>query len=54
MRNDLRIPDLTFANVKFGDRETPWDLKVLLYFGGAKLYPKLVSDMISTGRLGDR
>lgn len=53
MRDDLRISDLTFPTVKFGERETPWDLKVLLYFGGAKHHPKLVGDMIKTGRLGD-
>ena len=53
MRDDLRIPDLNFPTVKFGETATPWDLKVLLYFGGAKQYPKLVGDMMKTGRLGD-
>jgi hypothetical protein len=36
MRDDFRIPDLTFPSLTYGTRETPWDLKVLLYKGGAK------------------
>ena len=33
---DVTIPDLTFPMVEYGKLETPWDLRVLLYKGGAK------------------
>lgn len=49
---DLAIPDLTFAMVKYGVNETPWDLRVLLYKGGAKVNPRKVFIHIATGELG--
>ena len=49
---DLAIPDLTFAMVKYGFQETPWDLRVLLYKGGAKENPKLVFNKMAAGKLG--
>lgn len=52
MRDDLRIPDLTFPSVQYGQRETPWDLCVLLYRGGAKAYVKTVRRLIASGSLG--
>lgn len=53
MRNDFRIPDLTFPSLRYGARETPWDLKVLLYKGGAKARREKVFGAIADGTLGD-
>jgi len=50
--HDLEIPDLTFPMVKYGINETPWDLRVLLYKGGAKVNPKKVFIQIASGKLG--
>ena len=52
MIHDVVIPDLTFKMVKFGAIETPWDLRVLLYRGGAKGNPKTVFNQIAHGELG--
>lgn len=49
---DVIIPDLTFPMVKYGKQETPWDLRVLLFKGGAKGYPKTVFKQIGAGELG--
>lgn len=49
---DVAIPDLTFQLVKYGKLETPWDLRVLLYKGGAKGNPKTVFNQIAVGELG--
>jgi len=49
---DLVIPDLTFPMVKYGTLETPWDLRVLLYKGGARGHPKTVFNQISASELG--
>lgn len=49
---DVVIPDLTFPMVKYGVNETPWDLRVLLYKGGAKGNPKTVFNQIAQGILG--
>jgi len=46
------LPDLTFPMVKLGRRETPWDLKPLLYQGGAAVLVNKVSATIDTGGLG--
>lgn len=46
------IPDLTFSMVKYGERETPWDLRTLLYQGGAGTNLRMVSDKIAQGALG--
>lgn len=52
MPEQLTIPDLTFPSVVYGQRETPWDLRVLLYRGAAMAYAKTVSARISTGMFG--
>lgn len=49
---DVTIPDLTFPMVKYGVMETPWDLRVLLYKGGAKGNPKTIFNQIAQGILG--
>lgn len=46
------LPNLTFPGVELGNRETIWDLSVLLYRDGAKAYTRRVGRMISDGRLG--
>ena len=50
---DLAIPDLTFPMVKYGLNETPWDLRVLLYKGGAKGNPRSVFNQMAAGELGN-
>ncbi len=49
---DVTIPDLTFPMVEYGRNETPWDLRVLLYKGGAKAKVKTVFNQIADGKLG--
>lgn len=50
--SDLRIPDLTFKSVHYGKRETAWDLRPLLYRGGAGARVALVARQISNGEYG--
>jgi hypothetical protein len=50
--SDLHIPDMTFPMVKYGKQETPWDLRILLYKGAAKVYPKSVIARIVAGNFG--
>lgn len=45
----LEIPDLTFRNVKYGKAETEWDLRPLLYLGGAAARSNLVANQIEEG-----
>jgi hypothetical protein len=49
---DVVIPDLTFPMVDYGKQETPWDLRVLIYKGGANGNPKTVFNQIASGELG--
>ncbi len=49
---DMSIPDLIFPMVNYGRQETPWDLRILLYKGGAKGHQKLVFNQIAAGDLG--
>lgn len=49
---DLAIPDLTFPMVSYGVHETRWDLRVLLYKGGAKGKKRKVFIQMATGALG--
>ena len=49
---DVAISDLTFPMVEYGKLETPWDLRVLLYKGGAKGHPKSVFNQMAAGELG--
>lgn len=52
MLDSYNLPDLTFPMVKLGRRETPWDLKPLLFFGGAAANIGRVAALISSGELG--
>ena len=49
---DMAVPDLTFPMVEYGKQETPWDLRVLLYKGGAKGNPRMVFNQMAAGDLG--
>ncbi|CAD0262746.1 site-specific integrase [Pseudomonas veronii] len=49
---DQRLPDLTFRNVKYGPRETPLNLSLLLYNGGAATDIREFYKLVSNGRLG--
>jgi len=49
--NKLRLPDLTFEHVQFGQREVPWNLAILLYRGGAASPSREVSNLIASGAL---
>lgn len=49
---DVTIPDLTFPMVEYGRAETPLDLRVLLYKGGAKENVRTVFNKIADGKLG--
>lgn len=49
---DLHLPDLTFPDVAYGKFETPWDLRCLLFKGGAGTNVRKVSAMIDAGKLG--
>lgn len=49
---DVRLPDLRFPDVKLGVNETPWDLRTLLYKGGAGALANKVVGMIEAGKLG--
>lgn len=49
---DLHISDLTFPMVEYGRTETRWDLRILLYRGGAKASPRTVFNQIAAGEFG--
>lgn len=49
---DSTLPNLTFPDLSFGRYETPWDLRSLLYRGGAGTNTKKVGLMIDAGELG--
>ncbi len=49
---DFAMPDLTFPMVKYGKLETRWDLRVLLYKGGAKGNQRTVFSQMAAGELG--
>lgn len=51
-RGATQPPSLNFPGVIFGPRETPWDLNVLLYQGGAAVRFKVAQKLINEGRLG--
>jgi hypothetical protein len=52
MRDKNQLPDLTFPDIEFGELETPWNLNVLLYKGGATAHADLVQQLIVSGALG--
>ncbi len=49
---DLHISNLTFPFVEFGSKKTPWDLRCLLYRGGAAVRADRVASLIDEGGLG--
>jgi hypothetical protein len=49
---DVAISDLSFPMVEYGKQETPWDLRILLYKGGAKGNPRTVFNQIAAGDFG--
>lgn len=46
------IPNLQFPSVEYGKRETPWDLRIFLYVGGAGAPANKVNDLILRKQLG--
>jgi hypothetical protein len=52
MLNDIKLPDLTFPEVKLGERETPWNLAPLLFRDGAATHTRRVAERITNGSLG--
>lgn len=46
------IPDLTFPMVTLSKNQTPWDLRTLLYLGGAGTRIDQVAEKITNGKLG--
>ncbi|MYM96872.1 site-specific integrase [Duganella vulcania] len=52
MRDEMRLPDLTFPGYEQGRNETPLDLKRLLYHGGASMPIRQASASILAGELG--
>lgn len=46
------LPELTFPEVEFGENETPWNLNILLYKGGAAARANEVQQLILGGKLG--
>ena len=52
MRDEVSLPDLSFPNVEYSPRETPWNLNLLFYSGAARKTPKLAMSMIQAGALG--
>lgn len=49
----LLLPDLSFPGISFGDQETPWDLRTLLYLGGAAAHASNVTELIRREQLGE-
>lgn len=50
---ELDIPYLTFPTVEYGKNETPWDLRTLLFKGGAGALSNKIAGLIAIGNLGD-
>lgn len=53
MRNDVRLPDLTFPEINLGSRASPFDLKRWLYRRGACIPTNKVIAAIADGELGN-
>lgn len=49
---DVDVPMLTFPMVKLGSQETPWDLRCLLYRGGAATRANQLATLVAEGHLG--
>lgn len=52
MHDGYQTFELTFPSVKFGAKESPWNLNVLLYRGGAATRTNLVQQQLVRGALG--
>ena len=52
MRDEVRLPDLSFPLVEFGVNETPWNLNILLFQGAGEARANLVGHLIASGALG--
>lgn len=52
MHEDLQHPDLTFPSIPVGEKETPLDLKRLLYKGGASIRVDRADQAIRDGLVG--
>jgi len=52
MRDQVCLPDLSFPNVEYSPRETPWNLNIFFYAGAAAKMPKVAMNMIQEGKLG--
>lgn len=48
---DVYLPNLTFPDVQLGKKVTPWDLRPLLYRGGASANAREVARLIDAGKL---
>lgn len=49
---DIDLPDLTFPMIRLGPKETRWDLRSILYRGGAAAPVNKVAGLIAGGYLG--
>lgn len=49
---ELEIPDLTFPGVRYGKRESPYNMRIFLYRGGAKARKNRVNGLIDSAQLG--
>ncbi|CAG0955185.1 hypothetical protein ANAEL_00295 [Anaerolineales bacterium] len=49
---DLTLPTLTFPDVSLGMKKTPWDLRPLLFKGGAAAQANRLAGLIDAGALG--
>ncbi|WP_146043295.1 MULTISPECIES: site-specific integrase [unclassified Pseudomonas] len=52
MHKKFQIPELTLPRVKIGINSYSWDMRRLLYIGGAEIRHDLVADAIDRGTLG--
>lgn len=52
MRDDDTVPPLTFADILYSGSETPLNLNILLFHGGAAANRKFVQQHIAQGKLG--
>lgn len=53
MRKTPALPDLTFPEVEFGARETPWDMCILLYKGASDTRINIAGKQIAEGAFGN-
>lgn len=49
---EFELPDLTFAKMAYGTHQVPWDLRALMYRGGAASDRATVLSQIAKGELG--